>query len=33
MQQLPAIEAAPWDVRLDAVLTEDGLLTFTEDPA
>lgn len=33
MQELPEIEAAPWDVRLDAVLTEHGLLTFPEDPA
>jgi 5-formyltetrahydrofolate cyclo-ligase len=32
MQELRAIEAVPWDVRLDAVLTEDGLLTFPEDP-
>jgi 5-formyltetrahydrofolate cyclo-ligase len=31
IQELPAIEAAPWDVRLDAVLTERGLLTFPEE--
>lgn len=31
MQELPAIEPAPWDVRLDAVLTEKGLLSFAED--
>ncbi len=32
MQELPAIDPGPWDVRLDAVLTEDGLLTCAEDP-
>ncbi len=32
MQELPAIAPAPWDVRLDAVLTETGLLTFPEEP-
>ena len=30
MQQLPALDAQPWDVRLDAVCTEAGIVTNRE---
>ncbi|HEX6316745.1 MAG TPA: 5-formyltetrahydrofolate cyclo-ligase, partial [Gemmatimonadaceae bacterium] len=29
LQQMPEADAAPWDVRLDAVCTEAGSLSFT----